>query len=61
MSGADSELCPKREDKTHCAHWWVGAPCCGCGAPADPEVCLDCSAVDCDHVDRAGGDYPYEP
>lgn len=25
-------FCPKREDKTHCEHWWDdSAPCCNCG------------------------------
>lgn len=37
-------FCRKREDGTHCEHWWDGdKPCCACsdnsGAdPAKPEV-----------------------
>lgn len=26
--------CSKRNDKTHCHHWWEGYKCCVCNAPA---------------------------
>jgi hypothetical protein len=46
----DDEACPKREDGIHCEHWEDGAPCCDCGAPADPQTCTTCGAADCiDH------------
>lgn len=28
----EDEFCLKREDKTHCVHWWDGQSCCACGA-----------------------------
>lgn len=27
--------CGRREDKTHCEHWWDGKACCTCGWPAE--------------------------
>lgn len=30
--------CPKREDKTHCEHWWDGQPCCSCGTDEPKDV-----------------------
>ncbi len=31
--------CDKREDETHCEHWWDGEPCCSCGhdQPKEPS------------------------
>lgn len=30
--GSEETPCPKREDGTHCVHWWDGDhPCCACG------------------------------
>lgn len=29
-------FCPKRDDGTHCVHWWDGEePCCACGDNSD--------------------------
>lgn len=34
-AGDEETPCPKREDGTHCVHWWDGdAPCCACGSGA---------------------------
>ena len=30
--------CPDRDDKLHCACWYDGDACCGCGAPAMTEL-----------------------
>lgn len=40
MSLDEETPCPKREDGVHCVHWWDGAACCGCGAPASEEAAL---------------------
>lgn len=41
-AAVDEEYCPKREDATHCRHWWDCEPCCACGKddPCTDEQCL---------------------
>jgi hypothetical protein len=37
-NGRSSEgYCIKRDDETHCLHWWEGEKCCNCDAPGMSE------------------------
>jgi hypothetical protein len=52
--------CHKRQDETHCEHWWDGEPCHDCGAQASPD-CEACGEKTCGHAPDCPADSAEPP